>query len=133
MPHAGVRIVRCDVTRDGDLEAVVGEIKRERGKIDVVVANAGFGVAGNVEDLDLEDYRRQFETNVFGVLRTIYATLAELKRARGAHSPGAARGRQGSGRARGLARAQLKLIFASRLERESAFDSASSMLIAPLL
>jgi short-subunit dehydrogenase len=71
------------VTHDGDLEAAVAKIKSGGGKIDVVVANAGFGVAGNVEDLDLDDYRRQFETNVFGVLRTIYATLAELKRTRG--------------------------------------------------
>jgi short-subunit dehydrogenase len=82
-PHGTVRIIRCDVARDGDLEAAVAQIKSEGGKIDVVVANAGFGVAGNVEDLELEDYRRQFETNVFGVLRTIYATLAELKRTRG--------------------------------------------------
>jgi short-subunit dehydrogenase len=79
----GVRVIRCDVARDGDLEAAVADIKSQGGKIDVVVANAGFGVAGYVEDLALEDYRRQFETNVFGVLRTIHATLAELKRTRG--------------------------------------------------
>ena len=82
-PHAGIRVIRCDVTRDGDIEAAVEQVEREGGKLDVVVANAGFGVAGNLEDLDLDDYRRQFETNVFGVLRTIYATLAQLKRTRG--------------------------------------------------
>jgi short-subunit dehydrogenase len=49
----------------------------------VVVANAGFGVVGAVESLALEDYRRQFETNVFGVLRTIHATLGDLKTSRG--------------------------------------------------
>jgi short-subunit dehydrogenase len=49
----------------------------------VVVANAGFGVVGPVERLTVEDYRRQFETNVFGVLRTIHATLADLKASRG--------------------------------------------------
>src|SRR5262249_33710082 len=53
------------------------------GAIDVVVANAGFGVAGPVERLTLDDYRRQFETNVFGVLRTLYATRADLERSRG--------------------------------------------------
>jgi short-subunit dehydrogenase len=47
------------------------------------VANAGFGVVGAVDTLHLEDYRRQFETNVFGVLHTIYATLAELRRSHG--------------------------------------------------
>jgi short-subunit dehydrogenase len=78
-PHGTVRRVRCDVTQDGDLEAAVAQV----GKLDIVIANAGFGVAGNVEAITLEDYRRQFETNVFGVLRTFYATLAELKRTRG--------------------------------------------------
>ena len=49
----------------------------------MVVANAGFGVVGPVEQLTLEDYRRQFETNVFGVLRTVYATVGDLKTSRG--------------------------------------------------
>ena len=47
------------------------------------MANAGFGVVGPIERLTLDDYRRQFETNVFGVLRTVFATLAELRRSRG--------------------------------------------------
>ena len=53
------------------------------GKLDVVVANAGFGVSGRLERLTLDDYRRQLETNVFGVLRTVYATLDDLKKSRG--------------------------------------------------
>ncbi len=75
--------VECDVTRDGDLERAVQTAIQELGRIDVVVANAGFGVVGDVEKLKLEDYRRQFETNVFGVLRTLYATLDELKKTHG--------------------------------------------------
>ena len=73
----------CDVTRDGDLERAVARARTALGRLDVVVANAGFGVVGPLARLTLEDYRRQFETNVFGVLRTIYATLADLERARG--------------------------------------------------
>jgi short-subunit dehydrogenase len=53
------------------------------GRIDFVVANAGFGVAGAVHKLSLEDYRRQFETNVFGVLRTVQATREALIPSRG--------------------------------------------------
>jgi short-subunit dehydrogenase len=48
-----------------------------------VVANAGFGIVGRIDALTLEDHRRQLETNVFGVLRTIHATVDDLKRSRG--------------------------------------------------
>ena len=72
-----------DVTLDGSIEEAAARAREALGKIDIVVANAGFGVAGKVERLTLDDFRRQFETNVFGVLRTVYATLDDLKRSRG--------------------------------------------------
>lgn len=75
--------IPCDVTREGDLERAVALTLAGFGAIDVAVANAGFGVVGTFGALRLDDYRRQFETNVFGVLRTAYATLDELCRARG--------------------------------------------------
>ena len=75
--------VTADVTVDGDLDAAVGWARAAVGRLDVVVANAGFGVVGAVERLTLDDYRRQFETNIFGVLRTVHATLADLKASRG--------------------------------------------------
>jgi short-subunit dehydrogenase len=76
-------VLTCDVTRAGDLEGAVGRVAAELGPIDVLVANAGFGVTGQVADLTLDDYRRQFETNVFGVLRTIHAGLEQLRCTRG--------------------------------------------------
>lgn len=75
--------VACDVTRDGDLEGATRAGLERFGRLDVVVANAGFGVSGRVDALALDDFRRQFETNVFGVLRTVCATLPELKKTRG--------------------------------------------------
>ena len=66
-----------DVTVDGDLERAVAETRAKLGRLDVAVANAGFGVVGPVERLTLDDYRRQFETNVFGVLRTVHAALPD--------------------------------------------------------
>ncbi len=75
--------VSCDVTRDGDVEAAVAATIGRFGRLDVAVANAGFGVVGRVDSLTLADFRRQFETNVFGVLRTVHATLPELKKTRG--------------------------------------------------
>jgi short-subunit dehydrogenase len=76
-------VVACDVTHDGDLENAVAESVRQWGKLDVAIANAGFGVVGALKKLAVEDYRRQFETNVFGVLRTIYAALPEIEKAKG--------------------------------------------------
>jgi short-subunit dehydrogenase len=76
-------VIECDVTRDGDVERAVSETVRQWGKLDVVFANAGFSVAGKFAQLSLADYRRQFETNVFGVLRTLYAALPEVTRSRG--------------------------------------------------
>jgi short-subunit dehydrogenase len=75
--------VACDVTRDRDLERAVAETVRRWGRLDVAIANAGFGVVGPLKRLSLDDYRRQLETNVFGVLRTIYAALPELEKTKG--------------------------------------------------
>jgi len=76
-------VVECDVTRDGELERAVEETVHQWGKLNIVIANAGFGVVGGLKKLSLEDYRRQFETNVFGVLRTLYAALPEIEKSKG--------------------------------------------------
>jgi short-subunit dehydrogenase len=76
-------VTRCDVAQEGDLQTAVAETVRQWGKLDVAIANAGFGVVGPLKKLSLEDYRRQFETNVFGVLRTIYAALPEIEKNKG--------------------------------------------------
>ena len=72
-----------DVTSRADLDAAVAQAEREFGRVDVVYANAGFGVDGRFEDLSVDDVRRQFETNVFGVLHTAWASLEALTRTRG--------------------------------------------------
>jgi short-subunit dehydrogenase len=76
-------VCTCDVTLSGDLERAVASAVSAFSKLDVVFADAGFGVVGFFKDLELTDYRRQFETNVFGVLRTLKACQAELARQRG--------------------------------------------------
>ena len=72
-----------DVTIDGDIARVMGELAGLGCTPNIVIANAGFGVVGNAQDLTLEDYRRQFETNVFGVLRTLKESLEGLRATRG--------------------------------------------------
>ncbi len=76
-------VVAGDVTRDGDMERAVAATLDRFGHLDTAIANAGFGVTGRVERLTLEDFHRQFETNVFGVLRTVKAVLAPLGASRG--------------------------------------------------
>lgn len=73
----------CDVTREGDVERAVADAVSTFSRLDVVFANAGFGVVGYFDRLELADYRRQFETNVFGVLRTLEACQTEIGRQRG--------------------------------------------------
>lgn len=75
--------ISCDVTQPGEVEEAVLKTVEKFGKLTVLVANAGFGVAGAFETLTLEDYRRQFETNVFGVIRTAKAGFQELKKTQG--------------------------------------------------
>lgn len=72
-----------DVTVDGDMARVMAELAGLGVTPHIVVANAGFGVVGNAHNLALEDYRRQFETNVFGVLRTFHESLDGLRATRG--------------------------------------------------
>jgi len=75
--------LKCDVTREEEVRAAVAAATARFGALDVVVANAGFGVVGAVEDLSSDDFRRQFETNIFGVLHTVKAALPALERSRG--------------------------------------------------
>lgn len=72
-----------DVTHPADLEKAVAQCLKAFKKLDIVIANAGFGVAGEVSSLTVQDYRRQFETNVFGVLNTIYASEKALEESKG--------------------------------------------------
>ncbi len=78
---ATVSVHGADVTIDGDIGRAVAA--SGAGAIDIVIANAGFGVAGHVQRLNIADFRRQFETNVFGVLRTLYETLDALRASHG--------------------------------------------------
>ena len=71
------------MTTRADLDAAVALAIERYGRLDMAVANAGFGVVGTLETLGVEDYRRQFETNVFAVLETVKACLPELRKTRG--------------------------------------------------
>lgn len=73
----------CDVTDAASIRRAVIRAVTVFGGIDVAVANAGFAVGGRFVKLSTEDFRRQFETNVFGVIDTVYAVLPHLRKTKG--------------------------------------------------
>jgi len=73
----------ADVTNYEEFKNAVEGIIQTWGKLDVVLANAGMGVPGHILQLKAEDFRRQFETNFFGVINTIEITLPYLIKQKG--------------------------------------------------
>jgi 2-keto-3-deoxy-L-fuconate dehydrogenase len=71
----------ADVTDDAAVRAAVSAAAEALGGIDILVNNAGIGAIGTVEDNDDEEWRRIFEVNVFGMVRTSRAALPHLRRA----------------------------------------------------
>ncbi len=68
-----------DVADPVSIKAVVTEIASREGVIDVLINNAGFGIGGFFEDLSDEDWRRQFDTNFFGVLNVTREVLPVMR------------------------------------------------------
>lgn len=72
-----------DVTKNEDLKNAVTQTHHQFGQLDIVIANAAIPMHGNFETLTTDNYRRLFETNVFGVLNTVYTCLDDLKQTKG--------------------------------------------------
>jgi NAD(P)-dependent dehydrogenase (short-subunit alcohol dehydrogenase family) len=75
--------VLCDVTDEDDVQRAAERVAAELGRIDAVVANAGFSVAGKLSRLSAEDWRRQLDTNVVGAAITVRHALPHLLKTRG--------------------------------------------------
>src|SRR3954468_16560768 len=70
-----------DVTSDESVEAVVREVMRQAGRIDLLVNNAGFGVApAAAEESSIEQARSIFDTNFFGIVRMTRAVVPHMRR-----------------------------------------------------
>jgi len=76
----GVRPVSLDVTDDASMRAVVEQIERDAGGVDVLVNNAGYGSLGALEDVSPAEARRQFDVNVFGLARLTQLVLPGMRK-----------------------------------------------------
>ena len=75
----GCRTLALDVTSEESMTTAVDTVLSEAGRIDSLVNNAGYSQSGAVETLDLDDVRRQFETNVFGLVRMCQLVLPSMR------------------------------------------------------
>ncbi len=75
----GIKTIAMDITDDESTGDGVRRILTETGRIDVLVNNAGYGSYGAVEDVPLEEARRQFEVNVFGAARLVQLVLPSMR------------------------------------------------------
>jgi NADP-dependent 3-hydroxy acid dehydrogenase YdfG len=79
LEDAGCHAMALDVTDEASMVAAVDAVTAEAGRIDALVNNAGYSLSGASETLDLADVRRQFETNVFGLLRLTQLVLPTMR------------------------------------------------------
>ncbi len=76
----GVKTIALDVTDDASMRSCVQTILEQEGRIDVLVNNAGYGSYGTVEDVPMEEAKRQFEVNVFGLARMTQLVLPAMRK-----------------------------------------------------
>lgn len=79
---AGCRTLALDVCDEGSMVAAVAEVEAAEGAVWALVNNAGYSQSGAVESIPLESIRRQFETNVFGLIRMCQLVLPKMRERR---------------------------------------------------
>ena len=75
----GIHALTMDVTDDESMTSGIEQIIAETGRIDVLVNNAGYGSFGAIEDVPIDEARRQFEVNVFGLARLTQLVLPHMR------------------------------------------------------
>jgi len=76
---AGCKTLACDVTDEESMRACADAVIAAEGAVGVLVNNAGYSQSGAVESVDLDSIRRQFETNVFGLIRMSQLVLPGMR------------------------------------------------------
>jgi short-subunit dehydrogenase len=76
----GIHTIKLDVTDESSMTVCVNEILKTQGRIDVLINNAGYGSYGAIEDVPIEEARRQVEVNVFGLARMTQLVLPAMRK-----------------------------------------------------
>jgi NAD(P)-dependent dehydrogenase (short-subunit alcohol dehydrogenase family) len=79
LADAGCHTLALDVTDEQSMQAAVAEVERAHGAVGVLVNNAGYSQSGAIETVPMEAMRRQFETNVFGLVRLTQLALPNMR------------------------------------------------------
>jgi NAD(P)-dependent dehydrogenase (short-subunit alcohol dehydrogenase family) len=79
LAEAGCRTLMLDVTDETSMRAAVEQVEAEQGAVDALVNNAGYSQSGALETVPMDRVRRQFETNVFGLLRLCQLVLPGMR------------------------------------------------------
>ena len=82
LQQAGAVTLRLDITQEEDIQACIGQIIKEQGRIDVLFNNAGFGLFGSVEEVSMADARYQFDVNIFGLARMTQLVVPYMRERR---------------------------------------------------
>ena len=75
-----LKVLPLDVNNDMSVRNAIQKILDEKEKVDILVNNAGYGLFGALEDMSLDEIKRQFETNLFGAMRTIKEILPTMRK-----------------------------------------------------
>src|SRR5437660_4389523 len=78
-PIAKVELVLMDVTDDKSVKDGTESVLENAGRIDILINNAGYSIAGGLEETSIEEARQLFDTNFFGVLRVTQAVLPSMR------------------------------------------------------
>ncbi|MDN3580037.1 SDR family oxidoreductase [Mucilaginibacter flavus] len=77
--HPNIKLYTLDVTNTESVNSAISNAIADFGQIDILLNNAGYGLVGPLEPVSDEDIMKQFNTNLFGVFRTIKAVLPGMK------------------------------------------------------
>ena len=75
----GMEVVSLDLTKDDTIIEAVNTVIEKEGRIDVLINNAGYGSYGAVEEVPIEEAKRQFEVNIFGLARITQLVIPKMR------------------------------------------------------